>query len=69
MFKVMVDAVRMTRIRSQRKYRCCRLAWNLEQRPSERGDLLIEKCACGRTHRVMKADRGDFTALSNLLGR
>jgi hypothetical protein len=69
MFKVIVDAVRMTKIRSERKYLCCRLAWNLEQQPTDRADLLIETCCCGRTHRVMKAHAGNLTALGTTRGR
>ena len=58
MLKRITDAFRMARIRSTRKYLCCRLPWNLTQEDSGRGDLYIERCTCGRRHRILRADPG-----------
>lgn len=58
MLKHITNLARMTRIRLQRKYRCCRLPWNLTQEASERADLYVERCVCGRRHRIMRADPG-----------
>lgn len=58
MFKRITDALRLARIRSERKYACCRLAWNLTQEDSGRDDLYIERCVCGRRHRILRAEPG-----------
>lgn len=58
MFKKIVDALRMADIRSKRTYPCCRMPWNLTQEDSGRQDLYVERCVCGRRHRIMRADPG-----------